>query len=490
MKKLPNGSFFFAVHLTIVLVRRILLNCRNCLTIFTYYITKHLMKNLLTALAVIILSCLHSNAQSLKPPAAEKLLHQTFIHNDTLTDYYFWMRDKYSAEVINYLYANNAYSDAVMKESAILQKVLYDEMRARMVETFQSRPAKRKGYYYYSRTIKDKDYPLLFRKKDSLTGPEQLMLDLNKLAEQYLYFSIKTYSISPDQQLLAYGVDSKGNNISKLFVKYIDQDSTLHSDTISYVNGFIWCNDNRSFYYTVPEPKTNRAHKLYRHMLGTPVSSDQLVMEEPDPTYQIGLSRSSSEHYIFINISRTKNNEVWYLPASDNQAKPILFSKRKADVLYSLDHFENDEFYVTTNEKALNYRLLKTPILNSDFSKMQTVIPHRPAVLLDGYRLLKNFMIWEERENAQDRVLVKNLTTGYIDTLNPGFDLYNISYSIEDYNYHTSSQIEFSASSEIYPGHTFSYNLETRAQKLIETDSLNENSPSPLLLVPTPLPSI
>jgi oligopeptidase B len=430
------------------------------------------MKNQL----LLVLTLAISNicfGQQLDYPKADKVLYKTYIHNDTLIDSYFWMRDKYSAEVINYLYANNAHADAEMKSSALLQKVIFDEMRVRLVEAKDTRPSKNKNYYYYSRTVKDRDYPAIYRKKDSLTAKEQLVLDLNGLAQQYMYFSLAVSSISPNQTLFAYAIDDKGNNIGKLFIKHIDGDSLL-TDTIPAVTSFIWAEDNRTFYYTTPEPKTNRAFRVYRHILGNHFSTDELILEEQDKTIQIGLGKTSSKQYITINLGKTKSNEEYYLSAHDNKSKPVLFLKRKNDLLYNINHYEGNEFYITTNHQAINYKLVRTPIATNDPAKWETIIPHRKNILLQSATLLKNHIIYEEKENAQERIIIKNRITINTDTIKTNLTIYSIGYNIPEYEYEKSNTLEFTVTNDIEPSTTYEYNITEKSSRFIEKDSINE----------------
>lgn len=413
-------------------------------------------------------------AQQIEPPVAEKIRHQTIIHGDTLKDDYFWMRDKYSAEVVNYLYANNAYSDAIMKPTALLQKVIFDEMRGRIVESRNTRPNKIKNYYYYSRTVKDKDYPIICRKKDSLNAPEQIVLDLNKLAETYPYFALRVSSISPDQRYLAYAIDTKGNNIGTLFIKDIDADSLLKADSIPALLNFIWGEDNQTFYYGTPEAKTNRCSKIFRHHLGSFFTNDELLLYEPDPTFQISISKTSSRKYILLTSSKTESAETYFLPANASDAKPQLYLKRKPNMLYSLEHFDGDEFYISTNFNAKNFRFVKSPITNNDPTKWENVIPHRTNILLEEVQMLKDFMIYEEKENAQSRVIIKNRNTLTTDTLKPGLSIYSITTSFEEYDYHKSNAIIYTITNTIEPAATYEYNLYTKQTRFIQRDSLNE----------------
>jgi oligopeptidase B len=413
------------------------------------------------------------SAQEVKPPHAEKHPHQTIIHQDTLVDDYFWMRDKYSAEVLNYLYANNAHADAVMKPFTVLQKVIYDEMRSRMVESKDSRPSKNKNYYYFTRTTKDDNYPAIYRKKDSLTAPEQLVLNLNELAKNYPYFSIGVYSLSPNQQLLAYGIDDKGHNISKLFIKHIDKDSILTVDTIPAMVGFVWCENNESFYYTVPEAKTNRSHRVYRHILGRHYTEDELILEELDPTYAVSCGKTTSKKYITFSISKTKSNEVHYIDAHATTGKPVLYMKRTPDVLYTLNHYEGNDFYVSTNYKAINYRYVKTPINNANPDKWIDVISPRKDVLLEAVNQTKNFLFYQEKQNAQSRIIIKNKQTLITDTIKPPLSIYSIGWSFDEYEYETTNQFLYSVSNDITPLTKYKYDFVTKDVEFVEKDSLN-----------------
>lgn len=418
--------------------------------------------------------CLSLQAQILPPPVAEKVVHQTIIHGDTLADPYFWMRDKFSTEVVNYLYANNAYADAMMKESTTLQKVLYDEMRGRIRENRETRPYRNEHYLYYTRYIQDKDYPVICRKKDSLQAAEQIVLDLNKLAQEFMYFRLSVNSTNPAQNLLAYAVDTKGNNVGRLFIKDIDGDSLLSNETLAEVLDFAWAEDGKTFYYTIPEPKTLRSYRLYRHVLGNSFANDELLYEESDKTFQVSIGKTSSKQFMVMTLSKTKSTEYWYWSATDNNDKMKLFMKRQPEMQYSLNHYEGNEFYIQTNYNAKNYQLMRAPLQGGDPARWVPVIPGRKGVMLQRYSLLKDFLIWEETENAQARVLIKNRQTNVIDTIKPSMELYEISYGFEDYHYATTKEMEYSVTNMIRPTEEYRYNLYDKTTTLIETDSLNE----------------
>ncbi len=410
-------------------------------------------------------------AQTYDAPIAEKIEFKTFIHQDTLKDNYYWLRDKHSAQTINYLYANNAYANNMMKNSSILQKVLFEEFKGRRKENYDTRPTKLKNYYYYSRVDQDKEYPDIYRKKDSLKAREQLVLDLNKLAKEFAYFTLGIEAISNNQQYLAYGIDNKGNNVSKLFIKNIDADTIFNHEIIDQVLSLLWCNDNRSFYYTTPEPKTLRSFRVYKHVLGTDIRADELIYEEPDKTYQVSLSRSGSKQYVFMNITKTKSNEVWYWPDS-SIIKPRLFLKRQPNLIYVLNHFEGAEFYIHTNYKAKNYQLMTAPITSKSTGDWNNLIPYHNDVHLEDYHLLKDFLIIQQTKNVEGFVVFINRKTGLTDTLQTGIDFGSIAYSFEDYNYDSSNEIKYTIQNFITPFTTCSYNLYSKQKKILETDTI------------------
>lgn len=421
----------------------------------------------------LFVSCCALRAQDIDAPRADKIPHHTIIHGDTLKDFYFWMRDKHSPDVINYLYANNAYADNRMKESRTLQKVLFEEFRSRIKEDYTTRPSKNKNYYYYSRSFADKQYPALYRKKDSLMGKEQLVLDMNKLAEEFMYFSITLARYSPDQSLLAYTVDTKGSGIGTLYIKHIDADS-IFTERIDSVLDLVWASDSKTFWYSKAEPKTNRSYRIYRHIIGGSHNNDILIFEEPDKTYQIGLSKSASDSFIFMTVSKTKSNEIWYWNSNNPTDKPTLFFKRQSDLLYSLNHYEDKEFYIHTNYQAPDWQLMRSSVTAKGVKEWVNVIPHRPGIHLDSYLLLKDYMVWDETQHAENRILIKKRNAAYADTLQAEMPCASLSYSVEDYNYHETREIRFSATNMVNPAITYTYNPVTKEKTFFDLDSLNQ----------------
>ena len=425
--------------------------------------------------AVILFVRVNAQEREFNPPTSKKIPSQLVVHSDTIIDNYYWMRDKNAPEVINHLYAENAYADNIMKQSTFLQKVLYEEFKSHRKETFTSLPSKRKGYLYYTKNEKGKEYPIYCRKKDTANARETVILDVNLLAKDQPYINVSGFDISPNQQWLYFGIDSKGNNILTYYLKHIDHDSTYQTEKLETILGLNWAEDNKTVYYTKPEDKTLRSYRVYRHIIGRPISEDELVFEELDKTYAINITKSSSKKYFFISSSKTKSDEVWYMPADGSALKPTLFLKREPTIKYNLDHIEGEDILITTNFKAINIRLATTKITLPAVANWKDIIPHNEHVLLESVDFTKDFMIVKEKENAQNRIKIVNLKTKETTILNPDLDIYEINFGFEDYDYDATNAINYSYSNMVHPSKTVSYNLYTKDKKIEQEDTILGN---------------
>lgn len=412
------------------------------------------------------------SAQNFPAPRAAKVPHQTIIHGDTLTDDYAWLREKRNPDVINFLYASNAYAEDKMKSTSTLQKVLYEEFRSYMHENHDTKPRKRGNYWYFTRTEQDREYNSIWRKKDSLKAQEQLVLDLNKLADEYMYFNIGIYELSPNQELVAYGIDQKGNNINKLFIRSISGDSIFTVDTIPQALDMEWAADNKTFYYTTPENKTNRSYRLYRHILGRSYVFDELIMDESDKTMQLSINKSSSDSFLFAISSRSRMNEVWYWNANDSTDKPKLYVKRRDGLIYSLNHFSGNEFYIEHNFNAPNRALAKAPITptNPELWK-NSILPGKNASL-QSYIVFPNTLVYLITKQAEFYIVCINLTNGKTDTLQLPFAHGTVSIGAEDYHYPITSDFQFSIENKIHPSETWNVHVPNYIMQKQEQDTL------------------
>ncbi len=244
-------------------------------------------------------------ADSVAAPVAEKKAKELIAHGDTRIDNYYWMNDYFkkgpdSTKVVDYLKAENAYYDTMMSGTKILQENLYTEMKARIKEKDESVPTFKNGYFYYSRVVEGKDYFVYCRKKGSLQAAEEVLLDVNAMAEGHNYFSATGFDVSMDNKLLAYGIDMLSRRQYDIYIKNLET-GEIYKDKIPNTEGDpVWANDNLTLFYTSKNAVTLLSEKIKRHKLGTDAATDKTVYEEKDPTNYIGVNKTKSDKFIFI----------------------------------------------------------------------------------------------------------------------------------------------------------------------------------------------
>jgi oligopeptidase B len=283
------------------------------------------------------------------PPKAAKINKETLIHGKTITDNYYWLRDKTNPEVINYLKNENEYAAKVMSGTEPIQEKLYNEMLSRIQETDLSVPVKEDNYYYYSRTEKGKQYSIHCRKKGSLDAPEEILIDENILAEGKAYFDLGNFDISADHNLLAYSIDTTGYETFTIFFKDL-RTGKLLADEIKNTSGFTWANDNKTFFYTTLN-NVQQADKVWKHTLGQTLK-DVLIYQEKDNAYFLNIDKTKDKSTILISLGSKDESELWLIDASKPNRKPNLLKKRSKNFEYYLEsHGEN--YYIWTNDNKL-----------------------------------------------------------------------------------------------------------------------------------------
>ena len=283
--------------------------------------------NLLTALltAVILFAC--SDRETVKPPVADKIPLEIF---DNRIDNYYWMRltdeqknavnpDEQTSKVLDYLNKENEYTDAVLKHTEALQKTIYDEIVGRIKKNDESVPYFDNGYYYYNRYFEGKEYPVYYRKKGSLYAAEELLLDVNKIAEGQKYCSVTGLAVSRNNTILSYGVDLVSRRRYTVYFLDLTTEQLLPDKIENTTGGTIWAADNKTVFYTTKDPETLRSDRVFRHKLDTKVEDDKEVYFEADETYSVYLGQTKSRKYILINSTHTLASEVRFIDASKPQ---------------------------------------------------------------------------------------------------------------------------------------------------------------------------
>ncbi|HUM03728.1 MAG TPA: S9 family peptidase [Thermoanaerobaculia bacterium] len=353
-------------------------------------------------------------ADAPKPPVARKVDHVTELHGETLSDPYFWLRNKPDPEVKAYLDAENAYTDAVMKGTGALQEALYTEIVSHVKETDLSVPYRLGGWLYYSRFEKGKQYPVYCRKKSpagpgAAEGPEQVLLDVNRMAEGEKFMAVGAFRVSDDGNLLAYTTDNTGFRQYRLQVRNLATGEIL-PEKVEKATSVAWAADNRTLFYGV-EDGAKRSYRIFRHRLAEPVEKDALVYEEKDERFQVGVTRSTSRAFVFLAAESHTTDEWRFLPADKPEGAWTVIQAREADHEYRPDH-RGDLFWIRTNSGGRNFRLVTAPVGSPGRANWKEVLPHRPGVMLQGVSVFKDFWVATEREDGLVRYKVTEFATG------------------------------------------------------------------------------
>jgi len=343
------------------------------------------------------------------PPVAKKVHTENHINGGNLVDDYRWLREKSNPEVAAYLEAENRYADAVMRPAEALQKKLYDEMLSHIKETDVNVPYKEGGYFYYLRWEAGKQYPIFARKKGSLEAPEQITLDVNELAKGEKFMSLGGYRASDDGNLLAFSTDNTGFRQYRLHVRDLRTGKDL-PDTAEKTGSITWANDNQTLFYSV-EDSAKRQYRLYRHKLGTDAKNDDLVYEEKDERFDIGAGKTRSHKYLLLESSSHTTSEVRYLDAANPTGEWKVIAPREQDVEYYAEDL-GGQFYIRTNDKGRNFRLVTAPVSDPGKKNWEEVIPVRDAVMLSDFLPFQNFYALAERENGLPQLTVVDLASG------------------------------------------------------------------------------
>ncbi len=400
--------------------------------------------------------------ESVTPPAARKVHKVETLHGQPWADDYFWLRDKPNPDVAAYLDAENAYTDAVMGPTQALQAALYKEMLGHIKETDLSVPYREGGYFYYSRTEEGKQYPIYCRKKGSLDAVEEVTLDLNALAEGQKFMAIGAYTVTDDGSLLAYTTDNTGFREYTLHVKDL-RTGELRKETAEKVGSVAWANDGQTLFYTTDDP-AKRPYRLYRLRLGSPLPRD-LVHEEKDELFRVGVGRSRSKGYVFLGIGSHTTSEVRYIPADQPAAEWKVVAPRRHEHEYEVDH-HGDRFYIRTNDKGRNYRLVSAPVADPRPENWTEVVPHRPDVMLEGLELFKNHYVLLERERGLPEFRVTDLRTGAshaIEFPEPAYSAFSGANAEFD-----TPVFRYTYQSLVMPNSVFDYDMDKRTAALLK----------------------
>lgn len=406
---------------------------------------------------------------TIEPPVATVKPYTRILHGDTVIDNYYWLSDYFRkgpdmANVLQYLEAENAYTEAMMKGTEPLQTRLFEEMKGRIKEQDESVPYFRNGYYYYTRTEEGKQYYKYCRKK-GLDAPEEVLLDVDTLAQGHTYYAVTGFNVSPDNKLLAYGVDTVSRRQYTIHIKNLETGELLSDTMHGTTGGSVWANDNQTLFYVKNNPVTLLTEKIMRHTLGDRSGADETVYHEPDNTNYIDVSKAKSGAFIYIYSGGTLSSETWYLDAGKPTGAFQVFQPRIRNVLYSVTALD-DRFLVLTNHGAVNFRLMECPLDRTYAEHWTEVIPHRADVLLEDVDEFKNFLVISERKEGLIQLAVHNLADRTVHYVDFGEEAYT-AYPANNPEYETTN-LRYAYTSLTTPASTYDYDMQSRRKTLMK----------------------
>lgn len=424
----------------------------------------------LLIITAVMFSCSapQKSTEEVEPPDVEKRPKKLTIHGDTRTDNYYWLNQRDNQEVIEYLKAENAYKEKMMKHTEKLQKKLYKEIVGRIKKSDRSVPYLDNGYYYYYRYEKGTEYPIYARKKGSVEAKEEILLNVPEMAKGYSFYQVRGLNVSTNNQFLAFGVDTVSRRKYTIHFKDLETGKILADKIDNTTGSATWANDNKTVFYVIKD-STLRPHKVIRHILGTDPSQDVEVWHEKDNTFGTYIWKTKSNEYLVISSNSTLSTEMRILDADDPAGTFKVFQKREPDHEYSIAHYE-DKFYILTNWKAKNFRLMETDAAKTEKKHWKEVIAHRNDVLLNDIDVFKDYLVISERKDGlrQIRVIGQGNNKDYY--LEFDEDAY-VTYTVNNWVFDTDN-LRFIYSSLTTPQTTYDYNMQTKEKTLLKQEEI------------------
>jgi len=392
----------------------------------------------------------------IQPPVATKKLKELEKHGDVRVDDYYWMNDRENPEVIAYLEAENDYFKKMTAHTEAFQTDLFHEMKSRIKEDDSSVPYKLNGYYYLTRYETGKEYPIYARKKGDLEAEEEILFNCNELAEGHEFYNLRGVSISPDNKLVAFAVDTVSRRQYTIQIKNLETGEIYPDKIENTTGGSVWAADSETLFYTKKDPVTLRSDKIYKHKLNTSSEEDELVHHEEDETFYTFVYKTKSKDFIVIGSTSTMTSEYQILPADDPDGTFKMFSPRERGLEYEISHF-GDHFYILTNKDgATNFKLMKTPVAKTSAENWEEFIPHRAEVLLEDVEIFKNFYVVTERDKGLNKMKIVRWNNG---------ESYYLPFESETYVAGPTTNLDFDTDKLRY-----FYNAMTAPYSIIEFD--------------------
>jgi oligopeptidase B len=404
-----------------------------------------------------------------KAPVASKKPVELTEHGITRVDNYYWLREPSNPEVIKYLEEENSYTSNWFSPLKPMQERLYQEFTSRIKPDDSTAPYHYNGYYYYNRFEPGKEYTIYCRKKAIPGATEEILLNVNELAKKYSYCQVLTYSVSPDNRLLAYGIDTMGRR--KFMIRVMDLETKNYlPDELKVTSGNpIWAQDSKTIFYSRIDSTTLRSCYIFKHRLGQDPTKDALVFEEKDPRFEAFIYKTKSDKFLVIFSFSKISNEYQVLEASNPDGDFRLFSPRKDYVEYDIDHWK-DKFLIRTNLDAVNFRLMETSVSNTNMSAWKELIPVTDSIFIESFDVYDNYLVLQQRRNGLVKMEVIDARTNTSHIISFEEETYDLSFSVNmEMN---TSVLRYYYSSLTTPASIYEYNMDSRERKLLKRDEL------------------
>jgi oligopeptidase B len=385
-------------------------------------------------------------------------------HGDSRVDPYYWMREKGDPEVIAHLEAENAYTDAVMAPTKDLQETLYHEIVGRVQETDTSAPMFFKGYWQYTRTVEGLDYEIHCRRPGSMSSPEEVLLDANKLAEGHAFFELGFVEHSPDEKLIAYAVDLTGAELHELRFRDLATGKDLEEVIPGVYYGAAWAADSKTFFYVKPDGAM-RPYQVWRHTLGIPNAEDVLVLQEDDERFELSVEPAKSERFIIFSSTSQMTSECRFLASDEPDGEPAMVEPRRHGIEYSIDH-QGNRFLILTNDGARDFRLMAAPLSHPGRTSWVEVVPERPGVRLNFTDVHIDHIVLGQRSDGLQRLEVLDCPSGSMHVIEQPDPAYT-AFPGSSPNYH-SAVMRFFYTSLTAPFSAVDYDMRTGQRTVVK----------------------
>ena len=384
-------------------------------------------------------------------------------------DNYYWLENRDSPEVLAYLNAENAYAESVMAPTKPLENKLYKEIIGRLKQDDSTVPYKVGGYFYYTRYEEGGEYPIFCRKRGSTEAKEEVLLNGNQLGKGHGYFALRSMRPSSGSDFLAFAADTVGRRFYNIGFKNLSTGQVLPDVIPNVTNNLVWAEDDHTLFYVKQDPNTLRWYRVYAHRLGEPVSSDRLVYEEADSTYDLGVDKTKSRKYVLIEAEQTLATEVQYVDAAHPEGRLKMIEPRQRDHEYWADHL-GDAFYIRTNDRAPNFRLMKAPEATPSRDHWTDVIGARPDVFLESFELFRNYLVVLERSQGLFRLRIRPMNGNaehWVDFGEPAYVA-----SLGDNPEPDTDWLRYEYTSLTTPESVYDYNMGTKEKVLRKRDEV------------------